>query len=386
MDLRSTLDGLPAIDRIEERRKRIEREWNIELLPLQANPNTIGDADEKNCEQMFGQVPIPIGLAGPLCIHFSNNQSQDIFLPLATTEGALVASVNRGCKAITAAGGATVQSMNHGVTRSLAFKIVSDQTNPLLELQHHEKHWQEIGESTSHHLKILSYDIDSQGDYLFLNIACDTDEAMGMNMVTMAAQAIGEWIEQEIVGLRFITVAGNVDSDKKPSVRTHQRGRGHEVTASVTIPRRIIETTLKSSIETMAETAKAKLETGSKVAGAIGANLHAANIIAALYLATGQDAAHVVEGSLTDTTVSTSKDNLTIRVRLPAILVGVRGGGTGLPAQAKAMEILLREKTDLHPVRQLAETIGAAVLAGELSLLAAQASQTLAKAHKKLGR
>lgn len=244
-----------------------------------------------------------------------------------------------------------------------------------------------MAQSTSQHLKMLRYEIDEASDHLFLTLFCDTDEAMGMNMVTIAAQAVGEWIQENIEGLEFITVAGNVDSDKKPSARVHDRGRGYEVTAQATLTEDIIRDVLKTTPETLLAVAEAKLKYGSEIAGAIGKNLHAANIIAALYLATGQDAAHVVEGSLTDTTIQPfNHSSLKISVRSPAILVGLRGGGTTLPAQSQCLEMLLHPKTALHPKAQLAESIGAAVLAGEISLLAAQASHTLAAAHRTLGR
>ncbi|MBP9774076.1 MAG: hypothetical protein KBD00_05655 [Candidatus Peribacteraceae bacterium] len=387
MDLRALPDGLTPAQRIDERRKRIEEQLDMDVKILKPQSKLIGQADEKNCEQMFGHIPLPIGLAGPLTIQqFSNQQSATIYLPLATTEGALVASVNRGCKALTESGGVMTQSIHHGITRSIAFKITDESSSPIAEINHHQKQWKAAAEKTSGHLKILRYDIDTQDEYLFLNIACATDEAMGMNMVTIAAQAVGQWLAEFIDGLQFITVAGNVDSDKKPSQRTHSQGRGYEVRASAHIPKKVITSILKSTPEAMLEVAKAKLEVGSGIAGAIGKNLHAANMIAALYLATGQDAAHVVEGSLTDTTIKKSGDGIDISVRCPAILVGIRGGGTALPAQSKALEIILKEKMDLHPCAQLAESIGAGVLAGELSLLAAQASHMLAKAHGKLGR
>jgi hydroxymethylglutaryl-CoA reductase (NADPH) len=268
-------------------------------------------------------------------------------------------------------------------------------------ISEHEKEWKMIGETTSSHLKILAYEIDEKDDHLFLTIAADTDEAMGMNMVTIAAQAIGAYIEKSM-GVQFITVAANVDSDKKSSLRTHTKGRGYEATATCTLQPATITEILKTTPEAMLAAAKAKLEIGSSVAGAIGKNCHAANVIAALYLATGQDAAHVVEGSMADTTVASCKlqvadthslqpatcnASLRISVRLPALLLGIRGGGTTLPAQKQCLNILLGNPANpLHPCKRLAEIIAAAVLAGEISLLAAQSSHTLAKAHKDLGR
>src|SRR3989338_4545769 len=148
------------------------------------------------------------------------------------------------------------------------------------------------------------------------------------------------------------------------------------------------------------KTARAKLEIGSEVAGALGKNLHAANIIAALYLATGQDAAHVVEGSLADTIIESFPSPvgeglgvgaIRISVRIPALLLGIRGGGTTLPAQQQCLDLILKSQianrqSQIVPCRYLAELFAAAVLAGEISLLAAQSNHTLAKVHKNLAR
>ncbi|MFA6522776.1 MAG: hypothetical protein WCS85_00160 [Candidatus Peribacteraceae bacterium] len=387
MDLRTLPPDLDAEGRCNERRKRVEKSLGTPLSLLRTNKDVIGHADERNCEQMLGCVSVPVGYAGPLRIQFSSGDETDVHLPLATTEGALVASINRGCKALATCGVHTSSTL-HGTTRSLAFHVPKE-TRPFTSaLTEGKRNWQRIAEGTSEHLTLLSFDIDTKGDFVFLTLAFDTDEAMGMNMVTIAAQAAGEWITEKLLpdGGSFVTVAGNVDSDKKPSRRTKERGRGIEVTAEALLDRATIEKVLKTTPEMMLKTAEAKLKYGSVVAGALGENLHAANVIAALYIATGQDPAHVVEGSLADTVVKKSGNGLSITVRLPAILAGVRGGGTSLPSQSQCLKMLLKPKTKLHPKKQLAESIGAAVLAGELSLLAAQASHTLASAHKKLGR
>jgi hydroxymethylglutaryl-CoA reductase (NADPH) len=388
MDLRTLPDGMTPAERCDERRQRIAQESGIDLSNVGVDARRIGTAEEKNCEQMFGHIPLPVGIAGSLVVHFSSQERAEVYVPLATTEGALVASTNRGCKAITESGGARVTHVHHGTSRSLAFHCTStDGVRSFMAfLKGKTDKWTTIGEATSGHLHLLSYTIDAKDDHVFLTIFCDTDEAMGMNMVTIAAQAIGEWAAEHHEGVQFVTVAGNVDSDKKPSERVHQNGRGYSVTAFVTLPSAVIASVLKTTPEAMLGVARAKLELGSSVAGAIGHNLHAANVIAAIYLATGQDAAHTVEGSLTDTTVTQEKDGLTVTVRLPAVLVGVRGGGTGLPAQSQCLNLLLQPGTALTSRVQLAETIGAAVLAGEVSLLAAQASHTLARAHRELGR
>lgn len=389
MDLRNLPEQLSSFQRINQRRTLIEHERSIDLKHLEPRESVIGEAEKKNCEQMFGVVSVPVGAAGSLRIAHAGGQTVDVYLPLATTEGALVASLNRGCKAITEAGGVTiVESKEHGISRSIAFRASSSTgVQEIVDaVRKQEAEWKKTAEATSGHLTILRYDIDIQKQYVFLTLHADTDEAMGMNMITIAAQAVALWVTDRVQGASCVTIAGNVDSDKKPSKRTHERGRGFEVTASVTLPETVISGTLKSAAKDMLAVAKAKLETGSGIAGAIGKNLHAANIVAALYLATGQDIAHTVEGSLTDTSVEAVGTGLKVSVRVPAILVGIRGGGTALPAQSQCLRMILGKKTGKEAKKHLAETVAAAVLAGEISLLAAQATHTLGAAHQKLGR
>ncbi|MDD5055889.1 MAG: hypothetical protein PHZ00_06520 [Candidatus Peribacteraceae bacterium] len=399
MDLRSLPEQLSSFQRINQRRTLIERELKVDLKNTAPIESVVGESEKKNCEQMFGMVPIPVGYAGPLKVTFSNNQVSEIHLPLATTEGALVASVNRGCKAASVSGVAITRSTDHGMTRSIAFMAGSPPASLdsiVHFLRSNEGKWKAVAEATSHHLKVIGHDIDIQKKYVFLTIACDTSEAMGMNMTTIAAQTIADWATINHPGIACPTIAGNVDSDKKPSRRTHDRGRGFEVVAETILSAQTITEILKTTPEAMLAVADAKLKAGSTLAGAIGANLHVANVVAALYLATGQDAAHVVEGSLADTTVESLNEttrnqkpetrNLRVSVRLPAILVGVRGGGTTLPAQAQCLNLLLKNRGGMPLKKQLAESVAAGVLAGEISLLAAQASQELAKAHGRLAR
>lgn len=388
MDLRNLPEQLSSSQRINQRRTLIERELNVDLKYLEPRDEVIGESERKNCEQMFGIVPVPVGYAGPLKMTFSNNHASEIHLPLATTEGALVASVNRGCKAVSTAGVSITKTMHHGITRSIAFRAGSStKVQELVDtIRKRETEWKAVAKATSDHLTVSSYTLDLQKQYVFLTIAADTSDAMGMNMVTIAADAIANWITKTVTGVTCVTIAANVDSDKKPSKRTHDLGRGFEVHANVMLSTETIEEVLKTTPDAMAKVADAKLTHGSMISGALGSNLHAANIIAALYLATGQDIAHTVEGSLTDTTVEETPSGLKIFVRVPAILVGVRGGGTTLPAQNQCLNLLLKNKSGLPIKKQLAESIAAAVLAGEVSLLAAQAGHELAKAHGKLAR
>ena len=389
MDLRNLPEQLSSLQRINQRRSLIERELGVDLSATEIIERALGEAEKKNCEQMFGAIPLPVGYAGPLSVIFSNRGKAELHLPLATTEGALVASVNRGCKAASVEGVSVTRSLYHGITRSIAFTPASKSATPqhiVDAIRSHEKVWKQAAVATSGHLKVKGFDLDLSKQYVFLTVAFDTDEAMGMNMATIAAQAIANSLTSLSKDLKCITIAGNVDSDKKPSRRTHERGRGHEVVCAVHLSAATIMDILKSTPDAMLAVADAKLKAGSTLAGALGKNLHAGNIIVALYLATGQDPAHVSEGSLADTVVTARGDGLDIEVRVPAILVGVRGGGTGLPAQSQCLQLLLKPNVNLHKKTQLAESIAAAVLAGEISLLAAQASGNLAIAHKNLAR
>src|SRR3989338_10778212 len=193
MDLRNFPEDLDAPQRVKKRRALIEKELNMDLSAVEVSSRQIGSADEQNCEQMFGAVPLPVGLAGPLKIQFSSGEISETYVPLATTEGALVASINRGCKALTEAGGVRVASEYVGITRSIAFEV-KDGKEISGKIREREEEWKKIAEATSSHLKILSYEIDTREDVLFLTLAADTDEAMGMNMLTIAAQAVADFL------------------------------------------------------------------------------------------------------------------------------------------------------------------------------------------------
>ncbi|MBP7114164.1 MAG: hypothetical protein KBA40_01790, partial [Candidatus Peribacteraceae bacterium] len=231
MDLRNLPEQLSSFQRINQRRTIIENELKVDLSPLEPVEKTLGESEKKNCEQMFGAIPMPVGYAGPLSVTFSNNTKTEIHLPLATTEGALVASINRGCKAVSVAGVTITKSVEHGITRSIAFRAASaTRVQELVDLiRKDENGWKAAAHQTSAHLKITRYDIDISKQFVFLTISADTGDAMGMNMITIGAQAIADFVTAKLDGVKCITVAGNVDSDKKPSRRTHDLGRGYEV-------------------------------------------------------------------------------------------------------------------------------------------------------------
>jgi hydroxymethylglutaryl-CoA reductase (NADPH) len=237
--------------------------------------------------------------------------------------------------------------------------------------------------------ELLSVDPFITGNTVFLRFAYDTKDAMGMNMVTIATDAVLNFISEEF-GAYPISLSGNMCTDKKPAAINNILGRGKTVAADVTIPKEIVEKKLKTTPEMMEEVNYRKNLLGSARAGALGFNAHAANILAALYLACGQDAAHVVEGSSAITTMEVNDNgDLYCAVTLPSIQVGTVGGGTSIATQRDCLNLLgVAGAGEIpgHNSKKLAEIIAAAVLAGEISLIGAQAAGHLAKAHAELGR
>lgn len=329
-----------------------------------------------NIENMIGWTKVPLGQAGPILIN-----NKEYLLPLATTEGALVASVNRGCKATRLSGGIKTLVEEVGTTRGPVFRTlgISESLKLKIWLEDHFKEIKAVAEKTSNYLILKKLGTRFCGKDVFVRFYFDTSEAMGMNMVTIATQKIVELIEKELK-IKCLALSGNFCADKKPSWLNFISGRGQRVWAESIIPRKVIKEVLKTTPEKIIEVVRSKQWLGSMMAGSLGFNGHFANITAAIFLATGQDMAHVVEASLGITTAELEGKDLYFSVYLPDLMIGVVGGGTGLATQQKALKNLQVNKNNL------AQVIGGAVLAGELSLTAALASGDLARAHQRLGR
>lgn len=366
-----------------DRREALEKEQSIELSSIGNSQLPIEAASAKNCENMIGFAQIPLGVAGPLRLH---GFEHELYIPLATTEGALVASVSRGCKAISDAGGAVVTSEKTGVTRGPVFETGSITKKKKLEefITNHESQIKNQAENTSNHLTLKSIVVKSLTKYTFLRFVYDTEDAMGMNMATIATEAACVFIEKE-TGIHCLSVAGNYDIDKKPAWLNMIENRGTKAWAEVIIPKTVVEQTLKTTSKKFYDVWLAKCMIGSALSGSIGFNSHFANVIAAIFLATGQDAAHVVEGSM-GITVSDILPNgdLYVSVYLPALMIGTVGGGTSLPTQQEALRLL--GVTGQGKIARFSDIIAGAVLAGEISLLASLSQGSLGDAHKRLGR
>lgn len=364
---------------VKERSIFLQKQLSISLEYVQKV--TIDESESVHCENRIGSISLPLGVSGPFLIKGEYTKGE-YYIPLATTEGALVASVSRGAKACLENG--IITSVERvGVTRGPVLKAKTIGGTKKIEhwIREHMNELVKKAEETSSHIKLMDLLIKKVGLYVFIRFAFDTDKAMGMNMATIASQHIIEYISTK-TNSSIIAVAGNFDSDKKPAWGNSISGRGFVVQAEAIISKETLKNVLRTDGEKLLEVWKAKCLIGSAISGSIGFNAHHANIVAAFYAATGQDLGHIVEGSMGQTVIdSIDNKSLYISVHLPCVMMGTIGGGTQLKTQGEARSII---KTDSPYV--LAEVLGGAVLAGELSLLASLSEGTLAVSHKKLGR
>ena len=343
----------------------------------------------RNCENFIGATQVPIGVAGPLKIKNQKSKIKNFWLPLATTEGALVASVNRGCKAVGLSGGVKIYVENVGAIRAPLFKVKDlEEGRKLAEFAKLGKFGKlaELVKKDEPFIKLLKIEPYQVGRNVWLRCFFDTSEAMGMNMATIACRKIADFIKQKL-DIDCLALSGNLCVDKKPSWLNFITGRGKKVWAEAVIKKEAVKKILKTTPEKIVQVVQKKCHLGSMVSGSLGFNAHFANIVAAIFLATGQDIAHVVEGSMGITEAEVEKNgDLYFSVYLPDLMVGTVGGGTGLPTQKEALKILGFDKPKKGDSRRLAGIIGATVLAGELSLTAALSAGHLSRAHERLGR
>ncbi|MFH0749895.1 MAG: hydroxymethylglutaryl-CoA reductase [Candidatus Gottesmanbacteria bacterium] len=380
---------LNKTDTVTTRRKEIEKQLHVALSHIGSFSLDEKVASTRHCENMIGATQVPVGVAGPLRLRSVQAlKNKDYFIPLATTEGALVASVNRGCKVITESGGAIVDSCHVGSTRGPVFYTKNLEENDRLNmfLETHLKEMQHIARSTSSHIFLTKTFSQGVGQYHYVRFIYDTKDAMGLNMVTIATDKITKFIEEK-TDIACISLSGNYCVDKKPSWLNFIEGRGSKVWAEVVIPERVLKKILKTTAKGVYDVWLSKCMMGSIMSGAMGYNAQFANVLAAMFLATGQDIAHIAECGIGVTNAEIRGKSLYISVYLPDLMVGTIGGGTELATQKEALQILdVYGGEDGKNRKLLIEIIGAAVLAGEISLLASLSEGTLAKAHQKLAR
>ncbi|KAF6210012.1 hypothetical protein GE061_015767 [Apolygus lucorum] len=341
------------------------------------------------CENVVGYVPIPLGVVGPLFL-----DGEMVHVPMATTEGCLVASTNRGCRAVLSRG-VTSRLVDDGMTRGPVVRFQNiDKAAAALKWINDVNNFDKIKksfDSTSRFAKLTKVQVKIAGRLLYIRFVATTGDAMGMNMVSKGTEAALNRVQQVFPDMEILSLSGNYCADKKPTAVNWIEGRGKYVVCEAIVSKEDVSRVLKTTVPALIDLNISKNLIGSAVAGSIGGfNAHAANIVTAVYIATGQDPAQVVTSSNCITLMEASGEDLYISCTMPSIEVGTVGGGTQLSAQSSCLELLGVQGSNRafpgHNAGQLARVICATVLTGELSLMSALASGHLVRSHLKHNR
>lgn len=338
-----------------------------------------------NIENFTGVAQVPIGFAGPLKVN-GEYAKGEFLIPLCTSEGSLVASYNRGMKILNMCGGITTTILEDRMQRAPVFIFDSarDARDFVTWLDEHLPEIREQAQSTSKVARLLEIEHYMVSKMVHLRFNYSTGDAAGQNMVSLATFVACNWILAQYKGIRHFYMDGNMSTDKKCSQINTLKTRGKRVVGEVTIPRDILIQHMRVDPETLVYHNKVA-DLGAFMAGSSSNGLHAANALAALFLATGQDVANVAEAStgLLFTDVTENGD-LYGSITLPSLIVATYGGGTGLPTQRECLEVL--GCYGQGKVSKFTEIVAAVVAAGELSLAAAISSLDWVTSHERLGK
>ena len=338
-----------------------------------------------NIENPTGVAQVPIGFAGPLRVN-GEHAHGEFLIPLATTEGTLVASYSRGMKVLNLSGGVTATVSADCMQRAPVF--VFDSAREAREFRDWvQEHFGDIAreaEGTSSVAKLLFIDPYLSNKFTYLRFNFATGDAAGQNMVGRATYAACGWILEHYPGIRKFFLESNFATDKKASHVNMMRTRGKRVTAEAVVPRQVLREHLRVEPEALQYHAGVA-NVGAILSGTNNNGLHSANAITAMFIATGQDVANVAEGSsaLIYTEITPAGD-FYMSITIPSLIVATHGGGTGLPTQRECLEVL--GCYGKGKVNKLAEIVAGVVLAGELSLGAAISSLEWVSAHERYGR
>eukprot|EP00898_Chlorokybus_atmophyticus_P002035 jgi/Chlat1/2832/Chrsp187S02976 len=388
--LEKELDDCTRAVRVRRRAVELSTGRSLEGMPISGFDyrSALGAC----CEMVIGHVQVPVGVAGPLRL-----DGEDFIVPMATTEGCLVASTNRGCKAISASGGARSFLTRDGMTRAPAVRFDSAARACALKayvesLDNRAAIAAEF-DSTSRFARLSGVKATVAGRTVYLRLEAFTGDAMGMNMVSKGVNNVLKYLGRVFPDMEVASISGNFCADKKPTAINWIEGRGKSVICEVVISGDVVRSVLKTTVQDLAELNRVKNLMGSAMAGSIGGfNAHASNIVTAVFLATGQDPAQNVESSNCMTLLEPTNGgrDLHASVTMPSIEVGTVGGGTILASQGAALELLgVRGADRENPganAQKLARIVAGAVLAGELSLMAALTTGDLVRSHMKLNR
>ncbi|HQZ88261.1 MAG TPA: hydroxymethylglutaryl-CoA reductase [Gammaproteobacteria bacterium] len=338
---------------------------------------------------VYAEIPMrmigPVKITGPIL-------QEDVSVPLATFETPLWPSVNRGALVSKLSGGIKSVVVEESMTRSVVVEGVDAEyvSHVAATLKDYKDELKAVVTTTSHFARLEDWHVQIVGNLLYIRFSMSTGDASGHNMTTKAADALLDWILKHFPKLCYVSISGNYCTDKKASAVNGILGRGKYVVCEMTVSRDICERTLRTTPEKMVNLHIKKNLIGTMLAGAIrSANAHFANMLLALYLATGQDAANIIEGSQGMVHAEVRNQDLYFSVTLPNVIVGTVGNGKHLPFVKENLAGLgcLEPRTPGQNSRRLAAIVGATVLCGELSLLAAQTNPgELMESHLRLER
>nr|AAA68966.1 3-hydroxy-3-methylglutaryl coenzyme A reductase [Artemisia annua] len=374
------------------RRRAVERIVGREVLGLGFEGFDYESILGQCCEMPIGYVQVPVGVAGPLLLN-----GGEFMVPMATTEGCLVASTNRGCKAICLSGGATAILLKDGMTRAPVVRFATAERASQLKFYLEDgvnfDTLSVVFNKSSRFARLQNIQCSIAGKNLYIRFTCSTGDAMGMNMVSKGVQNVLDFLQNDFPDMDVIGISGNFCSDKKPAAVNWIEGRGKSVVCEAVITEEVVRKVLKTTVPALVELNMLKNLTGSAIAGSLGGfNAHAANIVSAVFIATGQDPAQNIESSHCITmmeAVNNGKD-LHVSVTMPSIEVGTVGGGTQLASQSACLNLLGVKGACIESpgsnAQLLARIVAGSVLAGELSLMSAISAGQLVKSHMKYNR
>ncbi|HEU4642494.1 MAG TPA: hydroxymethylglutaryl-CoA reductase [Gemmatimonadaceae bacterium] len=373
-----------APELIAERQRFVEAYTGVHLRHVTTYSLSPEEA-RGNIENFTGVAQIPLGIAGPLRVNGEWAQGE-FLVPLATTEGSLVASYSRGMKVLTLAGGVTTTIAGGGMQRAPVFEFATarEARDFIAWVDEHLAEIRAEAEATSHVARLVRIEPYLSNRFAFLRFSFSTGDAAGQNMVGRATFAGYQWILAHHPAIRRAYLESNFATDKKSSHVNALHPRGKRVTAEATIPRELLMRHLRVEPEQLAHH-WAVANVGALLSGANNNGLHSVNAITALFIATGQDVANVAEGTAATVYTDLTPDQaLYFSITIPSLIVATHGGGTHLATQQECLAML--GCVGAGTVNKLAEIVAATVLAGELSLAAAISSYEWVSAHERLGR
>ncbi|MEM6538337.1 MAG: hydroxymethylglutaryl-CoA reductase [Pseudomonadota bacterium] len=338
-----------------------------------------------NIENFFGVAQVPMGLAGPLKIN-GEHASGDFYVPMATTEGTLVASYNRGMRLLSEAGGVKTTVVERYMQRAPVFHFADARTarDFTAWVDANENGIREAAETTTSVGKLSHIQKFNVAQMVFLRFNYETGDAAGQNMAGKATLAACEWICANAPVADRFTLSGAIDTDKKHSHMNMMHSRGARVVAETIIPDELMQQLMGPSTAAMFR-ARLVSNVGGMLAGTTNNGMHSANGLTALFIATGQDVANIAESHAAITFVELLENgDYYWSITIPSLIIATYGGGTGLATQRECLEMLGCYGTG--NVEKFAEICAAVVLAGEISLGAAVIHGDWVSSHDQYGR